>query len=197
MRVKNDETAAGVSTPWYAVYTRHQHEKTVAHGLAGKEFEIFLPLYLAARRWNDRIARISLPLFPGYVFLRGDLERRLDILTTPGVHSLVSSGGQPASIADTEVEAVRRAVEARLPVEPCAFLNCGDRVRVTSGPLADLEGIVVRKKNSCRLVLSVELLEKSIAVEVDGSALERILVQPDRMRNGWKQPGFRIVPASA
>jgi transcription antitermination factor NusG len=189
--------SAGRWAAWHAVYTRHQHEKTVANVLAGKQFEVFLPLYEANRRWKDRIARISLPLFPGYVFLRGDLERRLAILTTPGVHCLLSMGGRPAAIPDAEIEAVRRAVEARLQSEPCPFLRCGDRVRVTSGPLAGIEGIVARKKNSCRLVLSVELLEKSIAVEVDGTALERISSQPNRMHSNWKQPAFGVVPASA
>lgn len=182
---------------WHAVYTRHQHEKTVAQGLAGKQFEVFLPQYPANRRWKDRIARISLPLFPGYVFLRGDLERRLDILTTPGVHCLLSWGGQPAAIPDAEIEAVRRAVQTRLQLEPWPFLRCGDRVRVTSGPLVGIEGIVIRQKSSCRLVLSVELLEKSIAVELDGTSLERISSQPNRMNSSWKQPAFAVASASA
>jgi transcription antitermination factor NusG len=165
----NVESVAG---SWHAVYTRHQHEKTVAQALLGKRFEVFLPLYTTCRRWKDRYARISLPLFPGYVFLRGCLERRLDIMTTPGVHFLLSSCGQPAVIAEEEIEAVRRVVEAQLPAEPYPFLRRGDRVRVRSGALAGLEGILTRKKNHLRLVLSVELLEKSIAVEVDGGDVE-------------------------
>jgi transcription antitermination factor NusG len=174
MQAENFESAASICTAWYAVYTRHQHEKAVAQGLAGKQFDTFLPLYTSVRRWKDRSVRLWLPLFPGYVFLRGDLERRLPILTTPGVHFVVCLGGQPAPIPATEIDAVRRAVESTFQVEPYPFLRCGDRVRVTSGALEGIEGIVVRKKNSCRLVLSVELLEKSVAVEVGGLAVERL-----------------------
>ena len=87
---------------WYALYTKHQHEKAVARNLSCKGFEVFLPLYAAARNWKDRIKLLSLPLFPCYVFLRGDLGRRLDIITTPGIHALVSNGGQPAAIPAVE-----------------------------------------------------------------------------------------------
>jgi transcription antitermination factor NusG len=197
MQAENFETVASVSTPWYAVYTRHQHEKAVAHGLAGKQFDTFLPLYTSIRRWKDRSVRLSLPLFPGYVFLRGDLERRLAILTTPGVHCLVSLGGQPASIPATEIEAVRRAVESTFQVEPHPFLRCGDRVRVTSGALAGIEGIVVRKKNSCRLVLSVEILEKSVAVEVGGLAVERLPHRAVNLGRNLSMPAAGVVAGAA
>src|SRR5262252_1569632 len=96
---------------WYAVYTKHQHEKVVARNLAGKRFEIFLPLYASARSWKDRVKVLSLPLFPCYVFLKGDLERRLDIITTPGVHGLVSCAGQPVAIPRSEMDPIQRAVE--------------------------------------------------------------------------------------
>jgi transcription antitermination factor NusG len=176
MQMENRTHNAGSDalTKWYAVYTRHQHEKTVARGLAGKQFDVFLPVYTSVRQWKDRIVRLSLPLFPGYVFLRGDIDRRLDIVSTPSVHCLVSLGGRPAAIPEAEIEAVRRVLEIRFQVEPYPFLRCGDRVRVASGALAGIEGIVVRKKNSCRLVLSVELLEKSVAVEVGDIAVERL-----------------------
>jgi transcription antitermination factor NusG len=159
---------------WYALCTRHQHEKTVAHVLTSKGFETFLPLYSAARKWADRTKLISLPLFPCYVFLHGDLERRLDILTTPGVHALVSFNGQPAAIAPAEIDAVRRAVEYGSRVEPHPLLNCGDRVRVKCGPLQGVEGILVRKKNLYRLVVSVAMLGKAVAVEVDAFLVERL-----------------------
>ena len=190
-------TAETAFTPWYAVYTRHQHEKTVAQGLTGKRFEVFLPLYAASRRWKDRVARISLPLFPGYVFLRGDLERRLDILSTPGVHFLLSVGGQPAGIPCSEVEAIRRVVEARLSVEPHPFLECGDKVRVRAGALEGIEGIVVRTKGCYRLVLSVELLEKSVAVEVESATVERLPSGRSPVNRHWPEPAFGAARSNA
>jgi len=159
---------------WYAIYTRHQHEKVISQMLSNKGFEVFLPLYRATRRWKDRAKQLLLPLFPCYLFLRGEVERRLDIITTPGIVSLVGSAGVPALIPEEEIAAVRQVVEYGAKVEPHPFLRCGDWVRVKSGPLEGIEGILVRKKNLFRLVLSVELLEKSAAVEVDVSAVERV-----------------------
>src|SRR5579862_1174321 len=159
---------------WYAIYTRHKHEKTVSEILTSKGFETFLPLYLSRHRWSDRTKVVSLPLFPSYVFLKGGLDRRLALLTTPGIHSLVSCAGQPAVIRPDEMDALRRAAESGLRVEPHPFLKCGDWVRVKSGPLAGVEGILLRKKNLSRLVVSVEMLGKAAAVEIDGFLLERI-----------------------
>lgn len=155
------------SVCWHALYTRHQHEKTVTHILTDKGFETLLPLYNAVRRWKDRTTVLSLPLFPCYVFLKGGLERRLDILTTPGVYDLVSSAGQPLAIPWTEIDAIERALEAGLHLEPYPLLKIGERVRVKYGPLTGVQGILVRKKNLFRLVLSVEMLGKAVAVEVD------------------------------
>ena len=165
---------AGLKRAWYALYTRHQHEKNSARILANKGFETFLPLYTAAHQWNDRVKRLSLPLFPCYVFIRGGINRRFEILTTPGIHSWVGVAGNPSPIPDAEIESIRKLVETSMRVEPHPFLKCGDWVRVKSGPLAGIEGILVRKKNLLRLVLSVELLEKSVAVEVDASTVERV-----------------------
>jgi len=159
---------------WHALYTRHQHEKAVAHALSNKGFEVFLPLYPATHRWKDRNKQLLLPLFPCYVFFRGGLERRLDILTTPGIHMLVTRGGHPVAVPEEEIWAVRRLVEKAVRVEPHPFLKSGDWVRVKSGPLLGLEGILVRKKNLFRLVVSVEILGKSAAAEVDSSTVERI-----------------------
>jgi len=159
-------------TSWWAIYTRHQHERVVADTLSAKGFEVFLPLYETVRRWKDRRKRLSLPLFPCYVFLRGGLERRLHVITTPGVHVILSNAGRVAVILDEEIQAVRRAVEGPLRVEPHPFLKCGDRVRVVHGPLEGVEGILVRKKSLFRLVLSVEMLAQSAAVEVDVSDIE-------------------------
>jgi transcription elongation factor/antiterminator RfaH len=159
---------------WYAVCTRHQHEKTAARILEYKEFEVFLPLYKARHRWKDRIKEVTVPLFPGYLFVREAFKRWLGILTTPGVSSIVSCGGQPATIPFSEIEGVKRVVESTLRVEPHPFLKSGDWVRVKHGPIAGVEGILLRKKNVARLVLSVEMLGKSAAVEVDATDVERI-----------------------
>jgi transcription termination/antitermination protein NusG len=159
---------------WFAVCTRHQHEKSAARILEYKEFEVFLPLYKARHRWKDRIKEVSLPLFPGYLFVREGFKRWLAILTTPGVSSIVSCGGQPAAIPFSEIEGVKRVVESALRVEPHPFLKSGDWVRVKHGPIAGVEGILLRQKNVARLVLSVEMLGKSAAVEVDATDVERI-----------------------
>jgi len=159
---------------WHALYTRHQHEKVVAQALLGKGFEVFLPQYRTVHRWKDRRKELILPLFSNYVFIRGGLDRMLILVTTPGIHSLVSWGGRPANIPPEEIEAVRRLVESNLPVEPHPFLKCGDRVRIKSGPLEGIEGILVRKTRGFRLVLSVEMLSKSAAVEVDVTIVERL-----------------------
>jgi transcription antitermination factor NusG len=146
----------------------------VAHILTNKGFETLLPLYPDARRWKDRTKLISLPLFPCYVFLKGGLERRLDIVTTPGIHAIVLSGEQPARISAVEIDAIRRFVASGARLEPHPFLKSGDWVRVKSGPLEGVEGILVRKKNAYRLVLSVEMLGKAAAVEVDAVQVERL-----------------------
>jgi transcription antitermination factor NusG len=158
--------------PWWALYTRHQHEHAVAHMLTAKGFDVFLPVYDSVRRWKDRRKVLSLPLFPCYVFVRGEHGCRLQILTTPGIHMILSHGETFAAIPETEIQAIRRTVESYFRVEPHPFLRCGDRVRVTRGSLQGIEGILVRNKNNFRLVLSVEMLAQSVGVEVDAADVE-------------------------
>ena len=158
--------------PWWALYTRHQHEKSVAEMLSTKGFEVFLPLYESARRWKDRTKLLSLPLFPCYVFVRGGLDRKLQVVTTPGVHMVLYRGDHVATIAEREIEAIQRAVNGQNRVEPHPFLKCGMRVRVKRGSLEGVEGILIRKKNLWRLVLSVDMLAQSVAVEVHASDVE-------------------------
>lgn len=160
--------------PWWALYTRHQHEKTVADMLSTKGFDVFLPLYESMRRWKDRKKMISLPLFPCYVFVRGSLERKLQVVTTPGVHMILYHGEDLAIIPELEIQAIRAAVECSFRVEPHPFLKCGDRVRVLRGSLTGVEGILTRKKNLCRLVLSVEMLAQAVAVEIDAADVEPV-----------------------
>jgi transcription antitermination factor NusG len=165
---------------WYALYTRHQHEKIVDQILTNKGFNTFLPLYATTHNWKDRTKALTLPLFPCYVFLKGGIERRLQILTTPGVHGLVSSAGQPAAIPDIEIEAIRRVVKSGARVEAHPYLKCGNWVRVKNGPLTGIEGILVRKKNISRLVLSVEILGTAAAIEVAALQVEAIGTPRDR-----------------
>ena len=159
---------------WYILYTRHQHEKAVAGALSRMGIETFLPLYAAVHHWKDRIKNISLPLFPCYVFVRGIfVGQEFQIVSTPGVYGFVRCAGQAAVIPDAEIHAVRVA-ERSLSIAPHPFLKRGDWVRIRSGPLAGVQGILHRKKNQYRLILSVELLRKSVAVEVDAHAIEPI-----------------------
>lgn len=159
--------------PWWAAYTRHQHEKTVAEMLSAKGFEVFLPLYESVRHWKDRRKKLSLPLFPGYVFVRGG-ERRLQVLSTPGIHMILTHGERIATIPEGEIDAIRRTLEGNFCVEPHPFLRCGERVRVKSGTLAGVEGILIRWKGSARLVLSVDMLAQSVGVEIDATNVEAV-----------------------
>jgi transcription antitermination factor NusG len=195
---------APVDPVWYAVHTRHQHEKLVAQRLHNKGFEVFLPLYTEVRQWRDRTKRLELPLFSCYVFLRGDMDRQLPIITTPGVHGMLATGGKLSGIPEEEIQAVRSVAENRVNVEPHPFLNCGDLVRVKSGALRGLEGFLVRKKGQTRLVVSVSLLERSVAAEVDVSAVERVAgfqarpepqVAPAAMASGWGFGNALLQPA--
>lgn len=168
------EFVAAQALPWWAVYTRHQHEKQVSDTLQAKGYEVLLPMYDSVRRWKDRRKLISLPLFPGYVFVRGCRDRRLGIVSTPGVFMVLSRGEAAAEIPEEEILAIRRTLEAKFAVEPHPFLNCGDRVRVIRGALEGLEGILVRKKNIFRLVLSVDMLAQSVAVEINANDVQPV-----------------------
>jgi len=167
------QSAAGAPN-WHALFTRHQHEKSVAFALSSKRHEIYLPLYRSVRRWRDRAKQLWLPLFPCYVFIRDGMDRQLQILTTPGIIHIVGWGGRPAIVPQAQLDAVRRIIESRLIVETHSYPQCGDRVRVKTGPLLGLEGILTRKKGAARLVVSMEMLGRSAAVEIDVSNVERL-----------------------
>jgi len=174
MNESEGEGQAPQSRPWYAVYTKHQHEKTACELLAGKGFEVFLPLYHTKRNWKDRTKVVSLPVFPCYLFLRANLVRKLEILQTPGVFWLVESGGRACEVPSSEIEAVRRITQSSAAAEPHPYLQCGDHVRVRQGALAGIEGVLIRVRNRYRVVVCVNLLQKAIAVEVDFTMVERI-----------------------
>jgi len=152
---------------WYAVYTRSRHEKRVSRQLEGMSVATFLPAYESVHRWNDRNAVVSQPIFPGYVFARIGMADRIQILSVPGVINFVGAPGRPCPIPDEELNALRACWEHRLRMEPHPYLVVGRRVRIRQGSLADMEGILVRKKGQFRLVLSVNLITRSVAVEVD------------------------------
>jgi transcription antitermination factor NusG len=152
---------------WYAVRVRPRWEKIVAEALEGKQYEGFLPLYRKRSQWSDRVKDIDLPLFPGYVFLRGCLEGRPLLVTTPGVIDILRFGNAPAMIADEEIEAVKAVLRAGAYAEPWRYVREGERVRIQRGSLAGIEGVLVHVKNDSRLVLSVDALCRSVAVEID------------------------------
>jgi transcription antitermination factor NusG len=153
--------------PWFAIVSKPQHERTVLDGLVQKNLEGFLPSYWATRRWSDRMKRVQAPLFPQYVFCRFDPDRRLPVLQTPGVRSIISFGTRPTSIPEGEIERIRAIVASGSPLEPWPFLKAGQRVRVDDGPLAGLEGILAEGGNIRRVVVSLELLQRSVAVQFD------------------------------
>jgi transcription antitermination factor NusG len=167
---------AGVRTEkasWHALHTKHQHEKYVTDILAEKGFEVFCPTYAEVHRWKDRKKEVTIPLFSGYLFFAGGLDRRIDLLSTPGVCAIVSFGNTPAVVPEKEINAIRLAAASSQRVEPHPFLKEGQKVRVKSGPLAGVEGILQRWKDSFRIVLSVELLGRSVAVQVEQCDIHR------------------------
>jgi transcription antitermination factor NusG len=159
-------------THWYAAYTCAQHEKSVARHLELRSIESFLPIYEKVSRWKDRRVKLQLPLFSGYVFVRLPLEQKLRVLQIPGVVRLVGFNGQPTPVGDEEMHALRSGLSGSLHAQPCPYLTIGRRVRIMAGPLRGLDGVLARKKTGFRFVLSLELIQRSIAVEVDAADLE-------------------------
>ncbi|MFQ5801292.1 MAG: UpxY family transcription antiterminator [Candidatus Methylomirabilales bacterium] len=155
---------------WYALYTRPRHEKAVAEQLARRQLEAFLPFREVLSRWKDRRKLVQRPLFPGYVFVRTALTRKRELVSAEGVVCLVSFHGAPAPIPDEQVEAVRHLCETKLPCDPYPYLTEGRWVRVIRGPLAGLTGILIRKKSKHRLVISLDILQQSVAVEIDADS---------------------------
>ena len=158
--------------PWYVLYTCPRHEKRVATQIERRNFSCFLPLYRSVRRWKDRRKELELALFPGYVFVRMPLEDKLCVLELPGVVRFVSFNGQPASLSASEIETLQNRLSATFRIEPHPYLRTGRRVRVHSGAMQGLEGIIVRRKDRCRVVFSIDLIQRSVAVEVDEADLE-------------------------
>lgn len=156
-----------VARKWYALHVRSRHEHLVAKHLSSRGYESFLPTYKDRRRWSDRFKETELPLFAGYVFCQFDTLNRLPVLTIPGVVHVVGVGKDPAPIDEMEIAAIQASVKAGLPQQPWPYLRVGDRVRIEYGPLRGAEGILLRFGGHQRLVLSVTLLQRSVAVQIE------------------------------
>ena len=152
---------------WYAVYTRSRHEKSVAEKLEEKRMEVFLPLRNVLRRWKDRRKEVAMPLFSGYVFVRIPYSLRLPVLQTPGVVQILSEGNRPVPIPEEQISSIQKLVESGLTYDPYPYLKEGMFVRVIRGPLQGIEGILLEKRKKHVLVLSVDLIQQSAALQVD------------------------------
>ncbi|HVZ60734.1 MAG TPA: UpxY family transcription antiterminator [Terriglobales bacterium] len=157
--------------PWFALTVRTRWEKGVATVLASKGYECWCPQYRTMRRWSDRMKEVELPLFPGYLFCSFDPYDRLPLLQTPGVTGVVSFANGPEPVNATDLAAVRNVVESGLETQPWPYLQVGQRVEVQRGPLAGIEGILLSHKAGFRIVVSMDLLKRSVAVEVDRASV--------------------------
>jgi len=169
-----EEAAEAPQMRWYAVYTCANHEKRVADQFAGRSVEHFLPQYESVRRWKDRKVRLQLPLFPGYLFVHLAAKERLGVVQVPGVVRLVGFKGSPMPMPEEDINRIREFLGQGWHAEPHPHLPAGRRARVVCGPLAGMEGIVQRRKNRRRLVLSFDVIQRSMAIEMDEGDLVAI-----------------------
>jgi transcription antitermination factor NusG len=159
------------SAQWYAIAVKHQHERRIEAALRFKKMETLVPLYRSQRRWSDRTKDIDLPLFSGYVLCRFDIRERKEVLNMPGVYRLVGFGGTPAAVDDREIADIQALADAGRGLRPWPYLRPGDRVRVERGPLRGIEGTLLREGESLRLIVTVDLLQRAVAVEMDPDML--------------------------
>ena len=172
-RQSMSETSGPIDTPWpwFALSVRTRQEPSIAAQLSHKGYQQFLPLYKCRKRWSDRIVEVEMPLFPGYLFCRFDPQDRLPILKTPGVAQIVGVGRIPVPVSEGEISALQALVSSGLPSRPWQFLHAGDRVRIEAGPLQGAEGLLVSFKGGYRLILSITLLQRAVAVEIDSACV--------------------------
>lgn len=154
-------------TQWYAIWTRSRHEKYVRDQLIGQGIEPLLPLIKKTNQWKDRTKEVEVPLFPGYCFARFEWKERLNVLKATGVVRIIGNNGRPEPISENEIEAVKRLMTTTLPYASHPYLQEGMKVRIIHGPLKGIEGILCRKDNRHRVVLSVQLIRQAAAVEMD------------------------------
>ena len=162
--------------PWFALRVRSKHERTAARYLEHLGFEEYVPLHRVRRRWSDRVKELETALFPGYIFCRFSREQRLRVLNSPGVEGVVGIGKTDAPVEDREIQSVRSLIATGKPLALWPYLRIGQNVAIDSGPLAGLRGVVLRNQDSWRVVVSVEALDRSIAVQVDREMLGLINV---------------------
>lgn len=155
--------------PWFALRIKSNFEKVTGQILEQKGYTAFLPTYQTRNRWSDRTKVIDRPLFPGYLFCRFDQTDRLPILVTPGVVGVVGVGKTPMPVAEREIEAIQAVLRSGLPATPWPYVTVGQRLLIERGPLSGIEGILQEIKNSFRFIVSVNLLQRSVAAEVDAS----------------------------
>ncbi|PYT65604.1 MAG: NusG-like protein [Acidobacteria bacterium] len=174
---------------WYALQLRSRWESSTAALLSCKGYQTFLPTYKNATRGSSRSKEVQSPLFPGYLFCRFNVCDRLPVLITPGVISVVGTGRVPIPVEESEIESIQRMVSSGLRVEPCPYLEVGQLVRIEDGALSGIEGVLTSFKGSQRIVVSISLLRRSVALEID-----RSVVSPGQpKRSGVAQPGV-VVP---
>jgi transcription antitermination factor NusG len=161
-------------SPWYAAYTLANHERRVTRQLEERCIQSFLPTYQSVRRWKDRRKLLELPLFPSYVFVQMTANNRLDLLRLPGVLGLVCFQGRPAPVKSSEIENLRQGLAGRTALHPHPYLKAGRKVRIRTGAMAGVEGILVRKRDSARVVLSISLLQRSVSIDIDEADIEPI-----------------------
>lgn len=178
-----NKSSAGNREQWFAAYTFSCHEKRVAQHLSTRRIDFFLPVHKKVNRWKNGLRMlIESPLFPGYVFVKIDSKDRVRVLELPGVHSIVGVGREATPLPNEEIEGLRRGMDT-LNAEPHPLLKFGEKVIIRNGPLEGLTGIVVRQKNTTRVILTLDLIMKSVSVEVDEHDLE--LVRGDRTLFGY------------
>lgn len=169
-RIPHDETPLH----WFAVQTRHHHEKRIAERLNLAEMETFLPVHRAVHRWKNGVnKRLDLPLFPCYLFTRIKAAQRLRLLREPGIIAIAASNTSPTPIDDAEISMLKLVAE-NVKAQPHPYLALGQRVRITSGPLTGMEGILMRKKQELRVVISIEIIMRSITVEISEFEIEPV-----------------------
>src|SRR3954451_5116927 len=161
------------SLKWYALNVRRRMEKVAAACLEGKGYQYLLPVQRVKTQWTDRVKESERPLFPGYMFCRFDPRERVPLLTTPGVLSIVGFGKEPVPVMDSEMEALARIVKSQHEAEPCAFVAKGEKVEITAGALKGLQGLVTEVGSGLRVIVSVELLQRSVSVHVQSTDIRR------------------------
>jgi transcription termination/antitermination protein NusG len=188
-RTGRDSRKAGMAEPWFALRVRSNFEQISGLHLRERGYEEYLPVYRVQNRWSDRMKVVERPLFPGYVFCRMNLHNRLPVLSAPGILGVLGIGKVPVPVPDREIEAIQMMLASGLRVKPWPFLQAGQRVLIERGPLEGLEGILLRFKNDCRIVVSIDLLQRSVSSELDESWV-RPVGQRMPARVGCIDPGF-------